>query len=100
MGRASRCHRHRSAHFWLRMRQAFLASVVSFTGVSAGTPSSEISSRYRSTWFSDVLASVVATNTSWSGVRRPESVVATSVDGYSSTMGVRGVPSWKGSVSG
>jgi hypothetical protein len=93
MGRASQSHRRRLAHFLLRSRRVFLDLVVSSAGALADSSSYEISSRYRSSRASEVPASPVAINTSWSGLQSPESVVATLVGVCSSSFGASGVPS-------
>jgi hypothetical protein len=54
--------------------------------------------RYRLTRASEVSAFTTATNTSRSGVRRPGSIVTAWVRVWSTDVGARGVPSWKGSV--
>jgi hypothetical protein len=85
--------------FLLRSCQAFLSSVVSSAGTLADNSSSEMSSRYRSGLVpKGPGVSPPAMKTWRSGVPRPESVVATSVD-VCSLVGARGVPSWKGSES-
>jgi hypothetical protein len=61
--------------------------------------SAEISSKYRSGRVPEGPCVSPASMKTWrSGVPKPESVVATYV-GVCSSVGARGVPSWKGSES-
>jgi hypothetical protein len=81
------------------LRRAFLSSLVSSAGALADNSSVEMSSKYRSGRVHEGHGvSLVAMKTWRSGVLRPESVVATLV-GVCSSVGARGVPSWKGSES-
>jgi hypothetical protein len=61
--KASRSYLRRPARLLLRSHQAFLASIVSSWGALADSLSTEMSSRYQSTRFSEVLASSAAMNT-------------------------------------
>jgi hypothetical protein len=79
-------------HFLLRSHLAFLSSAVSLGGALADTSSFEMSSRYRSGRVSEGPVSPAAMKTWRSGVQRPESVVATSIE-VCSSFGTSGVPS-------
>jgi hypothetical protein len=99
MGRVSCRRRHRSFHFLLRSRQAFLLLSVSSAGALADNSSAEISSRYRSGRVPKGPGVSLAAMKTWrSGVPRLELEVATSV-GVCSSAGASGVPSWKGNES-
>jgi hypothetical protein len=99
MGRVSRRHLLCSFRFLLRSHRAFLSSLVSSAGALVDNLSGEISSKYRSGRVPEGSGVSPAAMKTWrSRVPRPESVVSTSV-GVCSSVGARGVPSWKGSKS-
>jgi hypothetical protein len=99
MGRDSQRRRRRLFCFLLRSRRASLLASVSSTGALADNSFAEISSRYQSgTVPEGPGVSLVVMKTCRSGEPRLESLVATSV-GVCSSVGARGVPSWKGSES-
>jgi hypothetical protein len=95
MGRVSRRRLRRSFRFLLCSRRAFLSSLVSSVGALVDNSSPEISSKYRSGRVPEGPGVLPATMKTWrSGVPRLELVVTTYV-GVCSTVGARGVPSWK-----
>jgi hypothetical protein len=97
--RDSRRRLRRSLRFLLRSCRAFLSSLVSSAGALADSLSVDMSSKLRSGRVPEGLGvSSTAMKTWRSGVQRLESVLATSV-GVCSSVGGRGVPSWKGSES-
>jgi hypothetical protein len=97
MGRDSQRHLRHSFHFLLRSRRAFLSSLVSLAGALADNAFAEMSSKYRSGRVPEGPGVSPAAMDTWrSGVSRPESVIATSVE-VCSSVGARGDSSWKGS---
>jgi hypothetical protein len=65
-------------------------------GALADSSSSQMPSRYRSAQFFEVPASPATMKTSWSGVQRLESIVATSVGVCSSSFGASDAPPGRG----